>query len=430
MSFTPSTRPHADKQRWLLLVLLLAFVLRAGHALGQDHMAPYTAGGGDSGWYLLNGHALVAGMEAGEFKGRGVELTRLPTPPLYLLFVGLWQEVLPPEQAIIMIRLLQAALGAATCLLAYHLARIVGHDERAGLAAAAVLAVSPAFVMEPANILTETLYIFLLTAGLWQYLRGTAEGAGLRALALCGLLLGLATLTRPVPLLFPVVLALHLLLRGRRAALRPVLTLLLVYALVILSWTAYNLVRWGRVVIVSDQFSAFLYVGAAGWESPAAVDAALEGQDPAAAAGSIITGDPAGYLGRRVGELLGALLQPHGTAELSGPGLREMTLEWLREDRTPGGLASLTTMENFWPKLALYLFHYAGVGLGLAGLWYSRKHDAVLPLAAFIAYTLLIHLVLLALPRYIFPTQVLLWALAAPLLVHLWDARRARKDTA
>ncbi len=50
-------------QRWLWLILLLALALRLGFGLAQDPLLPYQRGGGDSGWYLANGYALVTGRE-------------------------------------------------------------------------------------------------------------------------------------------------------------------------------------------------------------------------------------------------------------------------------------------------------------------------------------------------------------------------------
>jgi 4-amino-4-deoxy-L-arabinose transferase-like glycosyltransferase len=63
----------------------------------------------------------------------------------------------------------QAIIGAAICWFAYRLALALTGDERAGLFVAGALAVSPVFVIEPAQILTETLYMFLVTAGLTLY---------------------------------------------------------------------------------------------------------------------------------------------------------------------------------------------------------------------------------------------------------------------
>ena len=83
-----------------------------------------------------------------------------------------------------------------------------------------------------------------------------------------------------------------------------------------------------------------------------------------------------------------------------------------------GGLVAITGIEGFWPKLIVYLVQYVGLLAGLLGLWRTRRRwRLTLPLAGFILYTLLIHLVLEAIPRYIFPTLLFWWVFAGIALV-------------
>jgi hypothetical protein len=112
--------------------------------------------------------------------------------------------------------------------------------------------------------------------------------------------------------------------------------------------------------------------------------------------------------------------------EFRGESLRRLAADWLQTDRTPGGLLQLTRAEGFYPKLAIYLVHYGGIALGLTalflpGMW--RRWRSSLPVMGFILYITLLHLVLLALPRYIFPTLPFWWSLGAVVLVRLWDVR-------
>ena len=437
-------RRAISRNRSLRLILLLALALRLVYALAQDHLIVYRGLGGDSGWYLANGVALAAGADTGTFHGLPVDLSRVPTAPLYLLFLGFWQLILSPEAAVIAIRIGQAILGAATCYFAYRLTRLLSGRERTALLAAGVLAISPAFIIEAANIATESLYLFFVTAGLWVYVEW---GAGIRTdqppgrwsggLALAGVLLGLATLTRAVLLLFPLGLTIHLLLiSGWRTGLKRAGVLIVFYALLVSTWSVYNLTKWNRLVIGAEGMSSFLFIGAVGWNGPQAVDASLAAVIPDSAdttgderqtafldaAGQVIGRDLPGYLRRRVVELINAHLQPHGTVAFPGESLKALALDWLRQDRSVSGLIELSSSESFWPKLSLYLFHYAGLLAGTAGLWMLRRQwRLALPLAGFILYTALIHLALLALPRYIFPTEVLWWVFAAIALAALVD---------
>lgn len=428
---------------WLGIILFVALALRLVVALNQDAAVIYDGAGNDAIWYLANGYALASGFDTGKLPGYDAQrypdgypiaLRSLPTPPLYLLFIGLPQMWFTQTGAVIAIWILQALLGTATCYFAYRLGSLIASDVRAGLIAAGVLAISPVLVLEAAQITTEMLYIFLVMAGLTVYVNRADRPAGLIAAAV---LFGLATLTRAVLLLFPLGLVLHLLIVYKlRAGLKRAALLLLMYSLVVGTWTIYNLVRWNRWVIGGEGFAAFLYIGATegGWEGPNATDEALsaDGQLPTESsdqqavylnqAQAIISRDPVGYVTHRLRQLASAYLQPHGTLLFGGAALRELITDWLRTDRTLNGLIAVTQAPGFWPKLALYVFHYAGLILGIAGMWLTRRQwRLTLPLIGFILYTSLMHLVLDAIPRYIFPTTLCWWAFAGAALVALWQ---------
>lgn len=405
-------------------------MLRLLHGLGQDTLAVYTTGQGDSAWYLAQGYALVTGLDETALPGYGAEgslpvsLRHLPTPPLYLLLIGFWQALLPRAAAILAIYITQALLSTLTVYFAYRITAQIG-SHRAGLIAAGLLAIAPVFIIETGLILTETLYIFLLALAFWLYLLASHSRwweRGLRgegALMLAAFVFGLATLTRAALLLFPLGLALHLLLaNGWRQGLRRAGLLLLIYSLTVATWTMYSLARWDRFVIAGEGFAAFLYIGATdtGWQGPEATDAALlEPGSFEQEAQAIISADPLGYIQRRIGQLTAAYLQPHGTVFYSGESLRQLVANWFETDRTFTGLIELTQGQHFWPKLAIYIFHYGVILLGLAGMWCTRhRWRLTLPLIGLVLYVTLLHLLLDAIPRYIFPTM-LVWVIFAAL---------------
>jgi len=418
---------------WAIVILALA--LRVIYGLAQDVNAPYARGNGDSWWYLVNGDALVTGRMPSDNK---VELSRLPTPPGYLLLLGLAQAVTPGTGAIVIVRIVQACMGVVIVVCCGRIAWRLTRRPGAALLTMLLLAISPAMIIETAQIASETLYMTLLAVGLAAYIE-TIEGKEEKRLTgdsenqrksgwrvvVAGVAFGLAALTRAPILLFPVGLVIHLLIfYGLRRGGRAIVVLLTVYALTVGTGTVYSLARWNRFVIAGEGFAAFVYVGAIGWESPEQVDASLGstqgGADPAdfmAAAGATIGADPIGYVGRRIGELVNASLQPHGTAYFPGRSLRELAGAWLRDDRTLTGLLTLMQSDSFAPKLALYIFQYGGAILAAIGIWRARRQRRiVLVLVGFIAYTLLVHLLLLALPRYIFPTVLALAPLASAAL--------------
>lgn len=421
------------RDRFFWLLFALALLLRVLTALTLDSAAPFADRGGDSGWYLANGYTLLTGQQAAN--GIIADPETLGQPPLYFIAIGLPQALLPADSAVTFIRLLQALAGALTVLLVYSIAGQLGGRLAARIAGAAV-AISPAFVLESTQIKTETLYVLLLCAGVWAAMR-MLQARTWRWAVLAGALFGLAALTRAVALGYvPVVLGAVLICAGLRSGWRLALTLALSAALVISTWTVYNLARYQRLVVSGTGLTAFVYLGASGWQGPQQTDQQLgitgggapdQQQVYAQQAAQIIREDVPGYIGRRLREWSGALLQPFGTEAYPGESLRVLAAGWWAGDRTLDGLGRLTQGEAFQEKLALYLFHIGAGVFGAVGMIISRRRWrlALLP-ASYIFYTLGIHLVLMALPRYLFPAQPLLWAFAGVALASAWRALASR----
>ncbi len=423
------------KFHWVMLILIVGLILRLLYSASLDASAPYELGRGDSGWYLANGYALVTGLQPdAEII---TEVSTLTTPPLFLMFVGIQQAIFGQnETAIIVIRILQAVMGILTAYLGGKIAWIITHNERAEILATVALALVPSFILESAQITSETLYMLCLTAGLWAYLRGIQTPRSWRWWVIAGIAFGLSALTRAVILAFPLALVVFTFIALKpRLAWKPALAFFVVYALTIGTWTLYNYVWNGRFVLAGDGL-AFIYIGAAGWDNPETVDqnlaATLQEANPdqetptenftdddfLEAARITISSDPMAYIQRRVREWLGALIQPHGTVLFPGESLRDLAVGWMQSDRSISGLISLTQHDFFWPKLALYGCHFGALVLGIVGMWRTRRQWRItLPIIGFIAYIFVIHLILLALPRYFFPTFLGWWIFATCALV-------------
>ena len=188
------------------MLILLALLLRLAAVFAEEHDIGYVSDGSDSPWYLAHGYALVTGFDEGILTEYGdthnpdgvvISLRRLTTPPLFLLFVGVPQALFPREAAVLLIRVFQALAGTISVWLVWRLGRAVAGNERAAFVAALAIAISPAFIFEVTRVTTETLYIALLLAALAHHSHRREH------VALTALLLGLATLTRAVLLLFP-----------------------------------------------------------------------------------------------------------------------------------------------------------------------------------------------------------------------------------
>jgi len=162
--------------------------------------------------------------------------------PLYPLAIALlWQGAGPPVQAI---RIGQAVLGGFVALFVYLIA-LRAFGARTALVAGAAMAVAPLSIYLTTLLLTETLFSFLLTAGLWAW--GRQQGI------LAGILIGAATLTRAVALPFVAVIALMAIVLRFNRGLHARIALAAV--LVIAPWTIRN--------VVTQQ--AFIPVASMGW---------------------------------------------------------------------------------------------------------------------------------------------------------------------
>ena len=449
--------------RWLWLLLIIGFILRVAYALSLPTIELFYGAEGDSAWYLANGWGFFSGQPHGWIRNIPFYLSVLPTAPFYILYAGIFQQFLPDEAVIPAMRLIQAIVGMATAYLAHRIGWCITDDRRVGLVAGALLAFHPSFIIESSNIATETFYIFFLTMGLWltiEYLVGSSSAGVPNRLSptvwliLIGMAFGLGTLTRAVLLLFPVGIVIHLLLIGRQNQfglwLRRAILLLIVYSAVVSTWTIYNMGMWGRFVVGSNQLMPAIWRGAVQNDGTPAENDALLLDNPedvrpegcevdckyqystetyVKQINESIGGDVGGFFVFRLSELASSYLQPHGTTPLGRVSVREGLLNWIKDNRSLDGFVSLLQTEGFFIKLIIWIFHYGGIVFGLVGMWLTRQAwRQTLPLMGFIAYTTLIHLALLALPRYIFPVEVPFLIFSAVTLVTMYNKLRHYSD--
>lgn len=451
---------EARYSRWLWVILLAGLLLRLAYIAGQPTTESFDRAGGDSGWFLAVGWGFFSGQEHGWIRDIPFTNAVIPTPPAYIIFAGIFQQFLPEHETVVVIRLLQCLASVATAYLVFRIGRLLG-GPRAGIVGAALSAFHPALVFEPANIATETLYIFFLVCGLWLYVEYVVVASSERiesrltppaALALTAIAFGLATLTRAVAVLFPLALALHILLLHRHRIVsnwrQHVLLLLTIYLAILSTWTIYNLALWDRFVFVSDRLLPAIWRGLESEDgSPQQNDALLlagaEADVPEGCVidcryhhppqlyleriGEIIGGDPASLIALRARELAYSLLQPHGTTHLGQVSVREAALDWFSGSRSLFELSQIIGIEGFAVKLLTWLFHIIGLGTGFLGMIMLRKRWTVAaPVMGFALYTVLAHTVVLALPRYLFAIEVIWLIFAGCAIVAIYDRWRGK----
>ena len=227
-------QPRAPKLVELAAVTALAFVIRLAWVVFGAWVS------GDSAWYLRVARNIAVNHV---FSSSVDGINAAPTafrPPLYpALIAALWFGNSEPIFAVL---LLQVFLGTATVTLCYLIARDQFGRGVAVLAATG-MALAPMTGHFTAVILSETLFTFLLTLGifLWGRKRHVSTGT----------VFGLAALTRVTILPFVVLLPLLTLLRPWRSQLRSHSTIMLVSLAVASIWIVRNAIVFDRFIPVA-----------------------------------------------------------------------------------------------------------------------------------------------------------------------------------
>jgi 4-amino-4-deoxy-L-arabinose transferase-like glycosyltransferase len=181
-------------------------------------------------------------------------------PPLYPGFLALLYTVF--GHRLLVARMAQALIGAALSLLWYSLSLPLA-GRRVAIITGLGVAVYPYLLYFGVWLISETLFMVLLSAALWQTAR--LPEAGLLAVVPAALLYGLAALTKPTVLFFMPLIAIWLFAApGHRSFLSrvmPVLGLAAFMLLTILPWSLRNYNVFDEFVLISTN-GGYTFLGA------------------------------------------------------------------------------------------------------------------------------------------------------------------------
>jgi 4-amino-4-deoxy-L-arabinose transferase-like glycosyltransferase len=172
----------------------------------------------------------------------------LRRPPVYPLFLRAVFEVFGPHYAAVVA--IQLVLSVATVALVYWLAQLL-LPRTLALLAAFLLAIDPASIVFANQMMTETLFAFLLTLALALTILALRRSEPILA-AVAGLVLGVGVLTRPVATYVPLVVVPALVLVSaprRRRSLIIAAALVLGFAIPAGGWLARNVHTTGVATI-------------------------------------------------------------------------------------------------------------------------------------------------------------------------------------
>lgn len=229
---------------------MVALAVRVGFVVADSEYVPP----GDPADY----ERIALSVSDGEYPGRteGLPGPTAYRPPLYPVSLGVAYALAPGVEERTWARLLQALAGTVTVWLVGVLALLTVRRRRVAHAGMAVAALWPPMWLYGGAFLSEVLFVPLVLATLVAALRWRETRSPLWLVG-CGVLLGLATLTRVngIALALPLAFALWPTGAGgpriRRAY--PVLAMLAVAALTIAPWTIRNAVVFDRFVPVATE---------------------------------------------------------------------------------------------------------------------------------------------------------------------------------
>lgn len=172
---------------------------------------------------------------------------------IFLLFGHNWLAV----------QLSQSVSGAITCVLVYLVGKRLA-NPRVGCIASLISAMYPFLVVLTRELLSETLFVFVLTAWMWFVVCRDSESLitpGNQAVS--GVLQGIFTLVRAVTLLLPGWVLVWQVLQARQVggkALRASLVMVVFFVLTLTPWTIRNYLVHNAFVPVATEGGEMLWI--------------------------------------------------------------------------------------------------------------------------------------------------------------------------
>lgn len=188
---------------------------------------------GDQPSYIAYAHFVAQGSFYGT--------TSAYWPPIYPLFLGLFFALGFHQPGYLIIRLVQAVLSSFTVLFFQKVTEKI-FAKLASFLTGLGLAIYPPLIFYSGQMLSETLYFFLVGLGLYLLFRNVQNPKDRRSFVGAGIFLGLSALTRPVSLPIPFLAFLVYWGYGLPfwASVRKSIGLILLLGVTLIPWTVRN----------------------------------------------------------------------------------------------------------------------------------------------------------------------------------------------
>lgn len=240
-----------NEKQFLIVIFAAALVLRITFVLlARDAGLSY-----DEVQYDLIASNLLAGKGFAWYE----EISTTFRAPLYPFFLAFSYSLF--GKSYLIVRIIQAILGASLPVIGYLICRDVFNVKTARISALILTFYVP-FILYTIAFLTENLFLPLMGLAVLLLVK-YKDREQIRYCALCGVFLGLSILTRPslvafIPILF---LWFYYPVKNLRLTLRNSAVVLVVIMILITPWTIRNSLAAGQFVFLDSKTGYNLYVG-------------------------------------------------------------------------------------------------------------------------------------------------------------------------
>ncbi len=234
-----------EEWKYLLAFFCLAVMVRCLFLVFTGGLAVSLVG--DEISYDQAAQALLAGQG----------ITNTFQPPLYSLFLALIYRIFGQNPVIV--RLIQVLLNSLLCILIYLVGKKAFNTRIATIALVIAVVYYDLFEMSR-FMLSENLFTFFLTGVLYcLYQVKSKDPAGINFYqAMAGILLGLATLTRGITVVFPVVLLFWVIMT--RQKMKNFLVIIVFFMLTMSPWVIRNYRVHGSLIL-TDTHGGIVFLG-------------------------------------------------------------------------------------------------------------------------------------------------------------------------
>jgi len=249
----------------LFAIFIVAVFLRLWAVFSQEEIKKMperdAAGYDEMAVNLASGHGFSELTDGGSMRP---VLYRTPLYPVFLSFI---YSIF--GHSYIVVKIIQAVLGALFCIIIFYITYIIYEDTIIGIIAAAFTALYKPFVSGffyyggPALLLSEYFYMFILGLTILITIHFIKDGA-MKIGALSGIFIGLTILTRAEFVLFPILLAVYLFyIAGLsvRVFLKKYFIIYLFITLTMISWVVRNYVVCKEFIPLTTMGGAAFLLG-------------------------------------------------------------------------------------------------------------------------------------------------------------------------